>query len=783
MRSLLHRGNLWLSVVLVRYRVWWFILGVVLTVVSIPLAEHLTYNRSMEGFFPKSDTRLQLYLRNKAWFGGESTLIAAYTDPELWTATGMKRQHALADALRQLPGVLSVISLGDRPLPKPSLLDPFATIESVIEKQARPIDQLQQEVRETKLYDGVFVARDGATTALWLQIRFDTPEALAEGLERIRDTAREHIPGVAVAGTFMLIHDVYQHTERDGHILEVVAVVVMGLVIAVSFRSLRWVVLPLLICYTALYWSKGAWFLVRGELTMVSSAISSLVAVTGVATVVHFGLHYRELRGTYDSLTAMRLTFETIGPAVFWILATNGTGFGALLVCELKPVTDFAWIMVIASAFIGVSAMCFLPLGMTAWQRAVHGDVTGAAVVSGSLNAMLRWVQRRPLLTALGLIVPSCVVGLGMLWLEPQTDFTGNFKKHTEIYRAYDFIETRMSGAGQLDLVWDAPDLLALPKAELDAHLSGLRKLERELGELPGVTKVLGIVDFLDFLDGLMGKGTNMKARLLFLDGKIEAGIQELDPLTRRLLPASAVAKLKGQAPIAPLFWNMRESKMRVTMQVRERLSSEVKQALIAAAEARAAENLGAGRQPQTTGIYVMLTHLIYSLLNDQNKTFVLSLVLQFVSGWLAFRSIWLALVAMVPTVLPVVAVVGTMGWVGLPVNIATAMLASVAMGMTIDSSILYIYRFQQEVAAGADFDTALARTHGTAGVAVVLSNLALVLGFAVLALSSFIPLVHFGIFTSLAMLGGMLGNLILLPLLMNLVRRFIVKPRPVDRP
>jgi hypothetical protein len=745
----LSRCHHWLADVLIRYRVAWFVLGLVLTGVAIPLAQRLTYNRSMEGFFPRSDPRLKLYLQNKDWFGGEATLIVAYSDSGLWTADGMKRQRELVEALQRLPGVLSVISLADRPQPKTSLLHP--TIAAAIEKQAKPIDQLQHEVKATKLYQGVFVAEDLKTTAVWLQVRFEGARELAEGLERIRNEALRHIPDAAVAGTFMMIHDVYEHTERDGRILELVAVLVMGLVIAVSFRSLRWVVLPLLIVYSALWWSQGLWYLVRGELTMVSSAISSLVAVTGVATVVHFGLRYRELRGTHNPAAALRITFEEIGPPVFWILATNAAGFGALLVCELKPVTDFAWIMLIASFLIGLAAMLYLPLGVTAWQRSVPGGVTGQAIVSGSLVRVLAWVQHRPWPTALVLIVPAVLIGLGMLRLQPQTDFTGNFRKSTKIYQAYDFIETRMAGAGQLDLVWDAPDLAALSRSELDAERAKLRKLEAELSKLEGVTKVLGLVDFLDF-------------------------VSERSPLP---LPFSAQIALLDTQNVTPLFWDRKDQKMRITMQVKERLPSDAKQELIAAARHKAEEILGSARRPQTTGIYVMLAHLIDSLLNDQNKTFALSLVLQFVCSWLAFRSVWLALVAMVPTVLPVVAVVGTMGWLGLPVNIATAMLASVAMGMTIDSSILYIYRFQQELAAGADFETALARTHGSAGIAVVLSNVALVFGFAVLVLSRFIPLVHFGIFTSLALFGGMVGNLVLLPLLLGLVRKFTtVTPR-----
>ena len=110
------------------------------------------------------------------------------------------------------------------------------------------------------------------------------------------------------------------------------------------------------------------------------------------------------------------------------------------------------------------------------------------------------------------------------------------------------------------------------------------------------------------------------------------------------------------------------------------------------------------------------------------------------------------------------------MGWIGLPINIATAMIASVSMGLTVDSSIHYLAGYTQARRRGLSFAAALKETHQGVGLALVFANLALVAGFSVLALSHFIPLVYFGILVSVAMIGGLMGNLVLLPLLLRLV-------------
>jgi predicted exporter len=362
-----------------------------------------------------------------------------------------------------------------------------------------------------------------------------------------------------------------------------------------------------------------------------------------------------------------------------------------------------------------------------------------------------------------------------------------------------------------MDVVFTCPDLETMPETALKDYLDKLRRLEIELKslkseeghELPGVTKVLGLVDFLDFFDDSLSgldktiaaaakAGFSLPRRIQVLNGNVTearksltSAQQLLDGFAGRFLKPEQREAIKDQLarfqqqldkfekePPGPHLWNRQAGKMRITLQTRERLDGAAKVAVIEAAQKKAQEILGQGSEPKATGIYLMLTHLITSLLDDQRLTFGVSLLCMFMMGLLAFRNLWLAIITMVPTVLPIVVILGTMGWLGLPVNIATAMLASVAMGMTIDSSLLYIYRFNQERQAGADFATALERTHGSTGLALVVANIALVLGFGVLALSQFIPLVHFGILTGLALFGGMLGNLVLLPLLLQLVPR-----------
>ena len=200
-----------------------------------------------------------------------------------------------------------------------------------------------------------------------------------------------------------------------------------------------------------------------------------------------------------------------------------------------------------------------------------------------------------------------------------------------------------------------------------------------------------------------------------------------------------------------------------------ERQPSEAKLELINEVEAIARKRFP---DAQATGLFVLLTYLIESLMDDQLSSFLIAAAAIVGLMTIAYRSLWLGLMLLIPNLFPIVVVIGTMGWIGLPVNIATAMIASVSMGLTIDSSIHYLAGYRQARAAGKDFVAAVKSTHQGVGLALVFANLALVMGFTVLTLSHFIPLIYFGVLVSVAMLGGLIGNLVLLPLLLRVGRR-----------
>jgi predicted RND superfamily exporter protein len=267
--------------------------------------------------------------------------------------------------------------------------------------------------------------------------------------------------------------------------------------------------------------------------------------------------------------------------------------------------------------------------------------------------------------------------------------------------------------------------------------------------ESPGLTKVMSVVDALDTLS----PGVT-------LDNQSLAVALQLARTGMPLLDA-----LHGRDPEAG-----NRQYLRVMLRARERQPADSKQRLIEQVRGLAREEFG--DEVQVTGFFVLLTRLIESVSRDQWLTFGVATAGIWIMMLVAFRSFKLALITLAPNALPILVVTGMMGWLGLRINMGAAMIASVSMGLSVDSSIHYLTDYNRQRALGLSLHEALAAVHQKVGRAMIFSTLALVVGFSVLCLSEFVPTIYFGVLVSLAMLGGMAGNLVILPLLLKLVSR-----------
>jgi hypothetical protein len=732
-----------------------FMLALVFTAAGAWPSTQLIFDAAITNLFPPDDPVLVAYKETLDLFGASELVVVAYTDPELLTADGLKQLKQFADTFRDLKelGLSDVVSLADARWP-PVPLDARPLHEQVVARKLSP-EQLQDTLLKSELYRNVVLSEDGQTTAVAMTLR-----AKRNDLERkdliagIRERAGRFQFPTAVAGGPMLTHDSSVFVDQDSRTLGWTSTFALLLVLGVLFRRARWVVLPLAVVHVTLVWTKAILWLLKAQLSMVSTTLTALVTVIGVASVVQVTARYREERERSGAAGALLRTMTSAGPAVFWASLTTAAGFASLLITSIVPVRNFAIMLSLASIVVFFVTAALVPAVVLFGRRpADPAAAPGEHVIERTLEATMDWSLRRPRQVGVVVILALVLTLAGIFRIRAETDFTRNFRRSAEVVRSFRFVEDRLGGVGTLELQFHAPD--GLTPELVDA----LRQLETRLRENPNLTKVLGLVDVLDFFDvGEVGAMARLLPPKVVLAGKLKV--------------------LDQQRPdIVPRFWKEQAKVMRLQMLAREQEPSEVKSELLAFIRRTAEEVLA--EQPdqkfsgiRVTGTYTLLHHLVSGLMSDQLNTFLLASASVFTIMAIALRSIRLAVVGLVPKIGPVLMVLGAMGWLGVPIDMGTPMIASVSVGISVGFSIHYLYRFRQERLAGASFDDALRATHRRVGGAMVFSNLALVIGFAVLGLSNFIPTVHFSLLADVALIGGLAGNLLVLPLLLKLVSK-----------
>lgn len=732
-------------------RLRWLLLAIAAGLVAAAIwpAGQVEFDRSVENMFAADDPLLVPYRKLKRTFGGNELVLAVYEDPELLNPdrSGIHRLAGIAERCEQVPGVRAVLSL-DKPMG-----------EAVVD----PDHDLALGTR--RLFEKYTHGADGETVAVvcMLESESEAPVPRRETIEALRaimNDLPDGLPSGMLAGEPVLIADGFRYLEQDGRRLGIWSTILLGAIILISFRSVRWVLISLAVVQFALLLTKAIMVWGQLRLTMVSSMLTALITVIGVATVVHIIVRYREATAAgLSPRGAFKRSLTWCAAPVCWACLTDAVGFGSLLFARVGPVQDFGLMMTVGSLVVLVGVFLVVPgLALAGAResepaRAAHATRTGRA-----LQGFLHAVRRRPALFGLSALTVSALAMAGAFRLQVETDFTKNFRAGSPVVQSYEHIEVRLSGAGVFDVILPAPASLNWD------YLRRVQKLERRLRAevaatdgTPALTKVLSLSDAVVRLE-------NVKLPL------VRAGLLRaaLDGMKMRM-PEFTDALYSEDPDHAGQYL------LRVMLRARERQPAESKREIIESVQRISAEEFP--ERPdrpaaQVTGFFVLLTHLVESILRDQWLTFGLASAGIGLMLLLAFRNFSQALVALVPNGFPILMIMGILGWLNIPINMGAAMIAAVSMGLSIDSSVHYIISFQRGLHSGKSVDEALDDVQQSVGQAVVLSTLALIVGFSVLCSSQFVPTIYFGILMSFAMFGGLVGNLLVLPLLLRLTTR-----------
>ena len=628
----------------------------------------------------------------------------------------------------------------------------------------------QYAIRMRKLFEGYTHNADGniAVVVCMLKPEEEVKASRRDTIDQIRETM-ENLPDELAEGMLtgepVMLVDGYRYVEQDGRRLSLWSSLLLGLTILACFHSLRWMIICVGVVQLALLLTRVTMVLLGMRLSMVSSMLTAVATVVGVATVVHLIVRFREARIQRKSpLRSLAQTTRFLLVPVFWACLTDAAGFGALKSASVGPVGDFGVMMAISCLAVFVSVWLLVPALAVVGPKEEVTSNQGNLFVEAALARVAAAVEQHGFVLSWSALSIVVIALFGLQFLQVETDFTRNFRGNTKIVTAYRFVETHLGGAGVGDILVPAPDRLGWEfLRKVRQFEDRIREEASQGGALQGITKVLSLADAV-------------------LVGAPHLKIDEPSNIQSEFLTRSGLAVMRARIPsfYDALHAADPESKderyyLRIMFRAREQQDAEKKRALIRRVEELGAEYFPDSREPvKVTGFFVLLTFLIDSIVGDQWTTFGIALAGIGITMLLAFRSVPLALIALIPNALPVLIVSGTMGWLNyvgwfdFRINMGSAMIAAVSLGLSIDSSIHYIFAYQRALRAGKKAQEAIHAAHSTVGLSMIFATLALIVGFSVLATSKFTPTVYFGSLVSLAMVGGLMGNLVVLPIMLR---------------
>jgi predicted RND superfamily exporter protein len=747
---------------LVDYRWGWAFLWGAVALAGVIWAHEVPVDRRVDRLLGPANPVVQSYQTLGRVFGAYDPIVVAYDAPALMNpgGEGIERIRRLEACLDRMPGIAETISLAD--------LD-----ELVQESLRQPITQpsfLSRQILE--VLEGFTHSHDRKTVAVVCLVEKGADRtALIQQLRLWLQERQQEYPQASLVGEPVLIEEGTRMLERDGTRLNFNASLIMALVLLFSFRSLRWMLIAGLLVQGSLAITRLAIVLTHSQLSIVSTIFSAVITVIAVAAIMHWIVRFREaLVECGDREAAVRLAMGRLLTPMVWACLTDAAGFAALMVAQVGPVRDFGWIMIMGSlsVLLGLLAvvpcLALIPLPrFFQWLDADPRPGWQEKIVDQQLVTSFAKIRTAPWRFGGVMIFLGLLASLGMQFTRFETDFIQNFKSNSPVVRDYRFFEEHLGGAGVWDILvplegpidWDSIRKIR----ELEQRLETEVVVHSQRGSEPGITHTLSIADAVVAVIPV-----DLSSVPVVGDFVVRTGLQQIE----QRMP-SWLETMYGQDPESG------QQYVRILVRSNQQQSAEQSEFVIEQVR-EICDSVFPAKQPggevQVTGWFVLLTRLVSSLMADQLLTFLVAATAIFIMMVLATQRLRLALVAMVPNLLPIGVVLGVLGWLGVPLNMGVALIAAVSIGLSIDNTIHYLAVFQAGVRRGLDRDQAILEAHHRAGVASVFSTLALTAGFATLCLSDFVPTVYFGGLVCASMLGGVIGNLLLLPLLIQWVTR-----------
>jgi predicted RND superfamily exporter protein len=705
-------------------------LGVLLlALLAVPFAARVSIDNRMERWIDAEGEVAAAYADFKKQFGSDEFLILAYSGGDLFDVAELERQVEVLERLEELPYVSSVRGIPSAYRDLFDMQHPGA---------------LRSEFESSPFYQNFLISPDGLVAGLLIDTALPdgalARRALMRGIEEAAAPLRDHGWTLHVAGPPALNAALDQTSERESLRTFPPALVLAVVALLLLLRSVRATLVAIGCSGLTILVTIGAMGATGHPLNMVTSVLPSLLWVMALAGIVHILRRYQSHRaaGTSIENALERSLVETALPCALSSL-TTALGFLSLLAARMSPVRELGAFAAFGIAF---SLLVNLTVGpqLIRWLRLPAPRRAAADARWTRIAVRLPVRHTRSVLVATALLIAAALPSLG--WIAVESDPLAFLPAQSATVRSYRAISEKLTGYYSLEVVVHAPG--GWLEAE---YWPPLESLAERLANQPGIVRVLSPLDLLKKLeqwrhgsdaDGYaLPKSSQAAHRLL----------DELGPSVREDL--DRLVSADGETLRLSALVNVMPSSRFMTL----------KQSTDDALGALPPELAG-----YATGIVLQLVETQLNLVDTQLRSFGAAFCTVFLCLWVGLRSWRFTAIAIVPNLLPILAAFAVMAILGVALDPATVMMASVALGIAVDDSVHMMSAYRRERRDGRPSRDAVTLAMAQVGPAMVITTIASCIGFFALMRSAFVPIELFGLLSGVAMIVALAADVLLLP-------------------
>ena len=735
-------------------------------------------------------------------YGSKDFLILTYTpNVGMVSDNSINNLLSLKYKIQSLNWVHSVITLLDVPLlsnseaPLEERLESFKTLKD----EGVDKDRGFKEILNSPVFRNYVISEDGNTSGIIVNIKENKKLDNIENLSKVEIEAykdklkkqnheniieiRQVIQSYGDAGKIylggipMIADDMMTFIKSD---IVVFGLGVLLFIIATLwfvFRKLIWIIVPISSCLFSVVIMMGLLGILGWKVTVISSNFIALMLILTMAMNIHMSTRFLQLRKDFpdkNNFEIMTLTTNKMFWPIIYTVLTTVFAFLSLIFSGIKPIIDFGWMMTfgLITSFIITFTLLptllnFAPTKNIYIKKEQESKIT-TFLGSVSLN------NKNTIFGITGMVIILSIFGISKL--EVENSFINYFDKDTEIYKGMKLIDEELGGTTPLEIILKFPvkeeggkktstedDEFEDWGDEEDGNdekywftkdkIAKIALVHNYLDSLPQVGKVLSFSSIIDVATQL----NNNKPL-----GTLEMGV----------LYSKIPESIKTE--IIDPYLSIKDNEARISLRIIDSQENLRRNDLINKINFDLKNEIGLDESEfKLAGVLILFNNLLQSLFKSQILTLGLVMIGIFSMFIILFRNIKLSLIGVVPNFIAAFFILGIIGLLGIPLDMMTITIAAITIGIAVDNSIHYIYRFKEEFNKIKDYNKTLKKCHSTVGVAILNTSITIVFGFSILVLSKFIPTIYFGIFTGLAMLLAMISVLTLLPSLILIVKPF----------